>query len=465
MSALFLGAFQRFHFIGIGGIGMSALAEVLVAQGLQVSGSDLRANANTRRLEKLGMTIFIGHRAEQIGAAQVCVVSTAVAADNPEISAARQNHIYVVHRAEILAELMRHREGIAVAGAHGKTTTSALIAAIMLQAKRDPSVVIGGILAGLGSNARWGQGDWLVAEADESDGSFLGLAPRLAVVTNIDAEHLDHWTGGLDQIQQAFVDFLNAMPFYSPRIICADDAAVQAIEARLHAPIIRYGLTDGCDYQATQIRYDKDGMRFVLRRHEKEDCEVRLALYGQHNVYNALASIAVAEYLGIEWQDIAIALASFAGVARRFEKIAEVKAVRIIDDYAHHPKEIMAVLKTARQVFAQQHLRVIFQPHRYTRTRDFWKDFAHSFNDVDELIITDIYAASEAAISGVSSQELSAAVVKQGQQNCTYVSQDDLDEHVASVLRRGDVLITMGAGDISDHGPKIAALLAQEVQP
>lgn len=461
MTELFLGKFARVHFVGIGGIGMSALAEILLHNGLQVSGSDAKANANTARLAKLGAKIFVGHQASHVQQAQLCVVSTAVSGDNPEVLAAKLACLPVVHRAEVLAELMRQRNGIAVAGAHGKTTTTALIAEILLQTGQDPSVVVGGLLHGLGSNARWGQGDWLVAEADESDGSFLLLAPTMAVVTNIDAEHLDHWQGGLAQIQDAFVDFLNRMPFYGPRVLCADDPGVQAILPRLSGTVLRYGFGPDCDYQAQNVVMDAQGTQFVFRRHQQEVATLRLNLYGQHNVYNALASLAIADVMGLDLNQAAIALQNFSGVGRRFDRIAELRDISIVDDYAHHPEEIRALLATAREVFAGRRLWVAFQPHRFSRTRDFWSRFVQSFDLVDKLVITDIYAASEAAIAEVSGEILAQAIRDHGHPSCDFVSLKNLDDFLLAGLRPGDALITLGAGDISSHGPLVAAGLAQ----
>jgi len=455
----FRGRVQRVHFVGIGGIGMSGIAEVLLNLDYEVSGSDLKSSETTDRLASMGARIGIGHRAEHVGATDVVVISSAVRRDNPEVVAAHAQGIPVIPRAEMLAELMRLKYGIAVAGAHGKTTTTSLVAAVLAQAGIDPTIVIGGKVNALGTNARLGQGQYLVAEADESDGSFLKLTPTIAVVTNIDPEHLDFWTGGLPQIQEAFVEFVNKVPFYGLGILCPDHPHVQAILPRINRRHVTYGLSPQADYRAEQIVFDGMEVRFVVLKRGVEMGRVQLKMVGVHNVVNCLAAIAVGDELGASWDDIAAGIASFEGVARRFQIKDEVAGVTIIDDYGHHPAEIRAVLEAARAVFASRRLVVAFQPHRYSRTHFLMQDFATSFNLVEKLFVTDIYAASEDPIPGVSGETLAAQVREHGHRDASFAPMAELVEALATVVQSGDVVFTLGAGSITQIGPQLAARL------
>ncbi|MBN2359369.1 MAG: UDP-N-acetylmuramate--L-alanine ligase [Deltaproteobacteria bacterium] len=455
----FRGRVQRVHFIGIGGIGMSGIAEVLLNLDYEVTGSDLKASETTDRLTELGARIAIGHRAENVGATDVVVTSSAVRRDNPEVVAAHASQIPVIPRAEMLAELMRLKYGIAVAGTHGKTTTTSLVAAILAQAGIDPTIVIGGKVNALGTNARLGQGQYLVAEADESDGSFLRLTPTIAVVTNIDPEHLDYWSGGLPQIQGAFVEFVNKVPFYGLGILCLDHTHVQTILPSINRRYVTYGLSPQADYRAEQIELEGMSVRFVVHKRGAELGRVHLKMVGQHNVVNCLAAIAVGDELGASWEDIATGIASFEGVARRFQVKDEVDGITIIDDYGHHPAEVRAVLEAARALFASRRLVVAFQPHRYSRTQFLLQDFATSFNLAEKLFVTDIYAASEDPIAGISGEALAASVREHGHRDASHVPFAQLVEALATSVQGGDVVFTLGAGTITQVGPQLAARL------
>jgi len=444
----FRGRVRRAHFVGIGGIGMSGIAEVLLNLGFEVSGSDLVSGDTTAHLTTLGASITIGHAAANVGDADVVVTSSAVRPDNPEVMAAYDRQIPVIPRAEMLAELMRMKYGVAVAGSHGKTTTTSLVAAVLGQAGIDPTVVIGGKVNALGTNARLGQGPYLVVEADESDGSFLNLSPTIAVVTNLDPEHLDYWTGGLPQLQDAFVDFANKVPFYGLAILCLDHPNVQAILPAVTRRYVTYGLSPQADYRAEDVSVEGLSVRFKVLRRGDLLGEVRLRMVGMHNVVNCLAAIAVGDELGASFADMKAGLAGFDGIARRFQIRAEVGGVTVIDDYGHHPAEIRAVLKAAREVFTQRRLVVAFQPHRYTRTRDLLDEFATCFNQADKLIITDIYAASEDPIPGISGEALAAVVRDHGHRDAVHVPQGELAETLLGLLHQGDVIFTLGAGNI-----------------
>lgn len=455
---------QRIHFVGIGGIGMCGIAELLHNQGYRVSGSDLREGPTVVRLRALGIPVAIGHEAAHVGDADVVVYSSAVRHGNPEVSEAERRKIPVIRRAEMLAELMRLKEGVAVAGSHGKTTTTSLVAHVLDAAGLDPTVVIGGRVFAPGreaSGARLGRGEILVAEADESDGSFLRLTPAIAVVTNIDPEHLDHY-GTFGALQDAFVSFCNRVPFWGVAIACLDHPGVQAILPRLNRRTVTYGFASQADVSGTDVQADAGGMRFRAQLRGRELGPVRLRLPGRHNVSNALATLAVALELEIPFEIAAEALAGFVGIERRFEAKGEARGVRVVDDYGHHPAEIRATLAAARGVHAGR-IAVVFQPHRYTRTRDLFDEFATCFNDADLLVVTDVYAAGEEKIPGVDAEALAEAIAAHGHRGVRFVR--DLAAVPAALvpdLRPGDLVITLGAGSVSGLGPHLLAALAAE---
>jgi UDP-N-acetylmuramate--alanine ligase len=444
---------KRVHFVGIGGAGMSGIAEVLATQGYRVSGSDLAASAATRRLEGLGVAVAIGHAARNVADADAVVVSTAVAADNPEVAAARERGVPVVPRALMLAELMRMKQGIAVAGTHGKTTTTSLVASVLAEGGLDPTFVIGGRLLAADANARLGTGEFLVAEADESDASFLYLTPVLAVVTNIDHDHMETYGHDYARLERAFVDFVQRMPFYGVAVLCVDDANVRAILPKLAKQVVTYGLAGDAMLRAADVRADGGRMRFVARAAGAPDLEVELALAGVHNVRNALAAIAVGREVGVADAAIARALGEFKGVGRRFQSHGELAqgGVRytLIDDYGHHPAEMAAVLEAARAGFPGRRIVLAFQPHRYTRTRDLFEDFVAVLSTADALVLTDVYPAGEAPIVAADGRALARAVRVAGKVEPVFV--DDVGEvagAIASVVQDGDVVLTMGAGSI-----------------
>jgi UDP-N-acetylmuramate--alanine ligase len=443
----------RVHFVGIGGVGMSGIAEVLLTLGYKVSGSDAAASASTRRLSSLGATVDRGHAAEHVAGAGVVVVSSAIRADNPELLAARAQRIPVVPRAEMLAELMRFRRGIAVAGTHGKTTTTSLIASVLSEGGMDPTFVIGGQLLSAGANARLGGGKWLVAEADESDGSFLRLNPQIAVVTNIDADHLENYGGDFDRVRAAFSEFLHRLPFYGLAVLCVDDPEVAALAATMPRHTVRYGFGEDADVRATDAMQDAGRTRFTLRLPETEAIEVTLNLPGRHNVLNALAAAAIGWQLGVAPESIARALEQFQGIGRRFNLLGELdfgngKAL-LVDDYGHHPRELQAVFDAARAGWPQRRLVVAFQPHRYTRTRDLFDDFAAVLSGVDALLLTDVYPAGEAPIPGADTKALARAVRARGRIDPVLVGGvRELPNVLVDVLADGDLLLLLGAGDI-----------------
>jgi UDP-N-acetylmuramate--alanine ligase len=452
------------HFVGIGGIGMSGIAEVLLNLGYRVTGSDLKPSDITARLTALGGRVAIGHAAEHVGAADVVVVSSAVRPTNPEVLEARRRGIPVIPRAEMLGELMRMKCGVAVAGSHGKTTTTSLIATVLAQAGLDPTVVIGGKLNSLGSNARLGQGEFLVAEADESDGSFLRLTPTVAVVTNIDPEHLDHF-GTVEALERAFLDFINKVPFYGLAVLCMDHPRVRSFitAARVEKRLVTYGLGTEADYRATEVRFDGLRSHFTAVARGRVLGEVTLAMPGLHNVQNALAVLAVAEFLGVRFEELREALAHFQGVGRRFTVRGEAAGVTVIDDYGHHPAEIRATLAAARSGIAAGGRRIVvaFQPHRYTRTRDLMDEFAAAFDEAEVVVLTEIYAAGEEPIPGVTGEALGQALRRHGHPEVRYVPRRaELGAALAPLLGRGDLLITLGAGDISQVGDEVLAALA-----
>ena len=455
---------SHIHLIGIGGAGMGGIAEVLVNLGYQVQGSDLRANAVTARLQKMGVRVYIGHAAGQIAGADVVVVSTAVLPANPELLAAHEARIPVVPRAEMLAELMRFRQGIAVAGTHGKTTTTSLVASVLAEGGLDPTFVIGGQLKSAGSNARLGTGRYLVAEADESDASFLHLQPVIAIVTNIDNDHLGTHGGDFEKLKQSFVAFLHNLPFYGLAVLCSDDTEVRGLLPQVGRPTLRYGLGDEADLRAVRLERLGARTRFDVVREGHQPLPVTLNLAGLHNVRNALAAIAVATELEIADESIQRALESFEGIGRRFETVGEVQTaagrVTIVDDYGHHPTEIEATLEAARQAWPGRRLVLAFQPHRYTRTHDLIDDFGRVLSGADALVVTEVYAAGEDPIPNADGRAICRAVRGRGQIEPVFVEEvADLAGALAGLIEDGDVILTMGAGSIGGVAHELPASL------
>ncbi len=457
---------QHVHFVGIGGIGMCGIAELLLSQGYRVSGSDLREGPSVARLRALGISVSIGHEEANLGQADVLVYSSAVNANNPEIREAEARKIPVIRRAEMLAELMRLKEGIAVGGSHGKTTTTSLIAHILDAAGLDPTAVIGGRVHAAGADptgARLGSSDLLVAEADESDGSFLRLTPVIAVITNIDPEHLDHY-GSFEAVQDAFVSFSNGVPFWGVTVLCADHPGIQAILPRLTRRVVTYGFSSLAELVADRIEVIDFGMRFRVLRHGEDLGPVSLRLPGRHNIANALAALAVALELEVPFATAAEALAEFPGIERRFEFRGSARGVRFVDDYAHHPSEIRATLAAAR---ASHRGRIVsvFQPHRYSRTRDCFEDFTSAFNDTDVLIVTEIYPAGEPKLPGIEAQLLVEAISSHGHRDAQFIGDfESVVESLPAQLREGDLVLTLGAGNISALGPRLLGHLEEEPQ-
>ena len=448
----------RVHFVGVGGIGMSGIAEVLINLGYKVSGSDLKESEVTRRLVSLGARVAYGHCAENLVDADVVVISSAVKKDNPEVIAAHSRKVPVIARAEMLAELMRLKYAIAIAGSHGKTTTTSMVATVLNAAGLDPTAVVGGKVNVLGSNAKLGKSELMVVEADESDGSFLKLHPSIAVVTNIDPEHLDHYRT-LDALKTAFVDFCNRVPFYGLNVLCLDHPNVQGLLPLLEKRFVTYGSTHAADYRIEGITLDGYSTRFRAFRREQDLGDFTVQMVGAHNAMNALAVIAVAEELHIPLDTVHDALANFEGVQRRFTVKGEAGGVTVVDDYGHHPAEVRATLAGARRAFGRR-LVVAFQPHRYTRTHDLLEDFVSAFNDADLLFLTNIYAAGEEPIAGVTGQALADAVRAHGHPDVTYVDKRaDLPAALLPRLQPGDLVVTLGAGDITQVGPELLALL------
>ena len=454
---------KRVHFVGIGGAGMSGIAEVLATQGYRVSGSDLHASAVTRRLAGMGVSIAIGHAADNVKDADAVVVSTAVADDNPEIAAARSRGVPVVPRALMLAELMRLKQGIAVAGTHGKTTTTSLIASVLAEGGLDPTFVIGGRLLAADANARLGQGDFLVAEADESDASFLYLTPVVAVVTNIDADHMETYGHDFARLTRAFVDFVQRLPFYGVAVLCTDDPTVRLVRDGIAKPAVTYGLSADADLRAVEIANASGRMRFTAKAKDARDLIVDLALAGEHNVQNALAAIAIGREVGVPDAAIVKALAEFKGVGRRFQRFGDVPlpgggAFTLIDDYGHHPVEMAATIAAARASFPGRRLLLAFQPHRYSRTRDLFEDFARVLSTVDALVLADVYPAGEAPIVAADGRALARAVRVVGKVEPVFVeSIADLPATIRSLARDGDVVLTMGAGSVGTVPAHLAA--------
>jgi len=456
------GRAEHIYFVGIGGIGMSGIAEVLLNLGYRVSGSDLKAGEITANLARLGATIHVGHQARNIEGADVLVTSSAIKPDNPEILAAKAAKVPVIPRAEMLAELMRMKYGVAVAGTHGKTTTTSLIATILNAAGFDPTVVVGGRVDALGSNAKLGRSQYFVAEADESDGSFLLLTPTIAVVTNIDLEHLDYYSG-LAQLKQTFLTFINKVPFYGLCVLCNDDENVRALIPQTRKRLVTYGLAAPAEFYATDIAQEQFGTRFTAHHGTAGKLgEVRLQLPGRHMAQNALAAIAVAMELGIPFPVAADAMARFGGVRRRFQRIGEVNDILVIDDYGHHPTEIMATLAAARAGFARR-LVIAFQPHRYTRTRDLFNVFLTAFDDADKLIVTDIYAASEPPLEGVTAKKLVDGIRAMGHRDAEYLpTNDEVLEKLVEIARPGDLIMTLGAGNLNQVAVKLVERLRRK---
>jgi UDP-N-acetylmuramate--alanine ligase len=456
------GKIEKIHFVGIGGIGMSGIAEVLLNLGYKVSGSDLRRSEITERLASLGGEIFYGHSRENIAGADVVVISSAVKDDNPEVREARENLVPVIPRAEMLAELMRMKYGIAIAGTHGKTTTTSMVATVLGYAGIDPTIVIGGRLNSLGSNARLGQGKFLVAEADESDGSFLKLSPTIAVVTNIDADHLDFYSG-IEEIKDTFVEFINKVPFYGLTVLCLDNDNVADIIPRVNKRFITYGLSAQADIRACDIKLEGLSTTFVAQYRGERLGEISFKMPGAHNVLNALAAVGVAMELNVPFSDIQEGFRDFGGVGRRFQVKGEVCDIMVVDDYGHHPTEIRATLAAASGGWDRR-LVVLFQPHRYTRTKELYDEFVKAFHDAEVLILTDIYPAGEEPIEGVTAEALARSIKQHGQKDVTHIAdREQLLDHLLEILKPGDILLTLGAGNIWQTGELLLQKLGKEL--
>ncbi len=443
-----MGRVRRVHFVGVGGSGMSGIAEVLFNLGYKVSGSDLNSGTNVLHLSELGIPVHIGHSAEAVRGVDVVVVSTAIPETNPEIVRARQERIPIIPRAEMLGELMRMKYAVAIAGSHGKTSTTAMLATVLTRCGLDPTVVIGGRLGILGANAKLGKSDLMVAEADESDGSFMRLFPTLAVVTGIDREHLEHY-GSYEAVQNAFVDFLAKVPFYGQIIACLDDPGVRAILERLDRRVVTYGLSSEADFQATEIDNQGFEVRFRFTRSGASPVPVRLQTPGAHQVQNALAALAVAEELGLSLPVAAAALDAFPGADRRMQHKGESRDILVLDDYGHHPREILATLTALRDAIGERRMLVLFQPHRYSRLEALFDDFKNAFQLADCLVLTDLYAAGEAARPGIDSDHLARAVTDAGHPNASSAGPlEDAIDSVVAQARPEDVILTLGAGSI-----------------
>lgn len=440
------------HFVGIGGAGMCGIAEVLRNEGYEVSGSDLSKSANTDRLEALGCRICIGHRAENIEGASVVVVSSAIHKGNPEVEEAIRLRIPVVRRAEMLGELMRYRYGIAVAGTHGKTTTTSLIASIFAKAGLDPTFVIGGLLNSAGTNARLGRSRYLIAEADESDASFLHLQPMLTVVTNIEADHLDTYGGDFSRLEDTFIEFLHNLPFYGVAVVCLDDPTIKKLLPRIGRTVVTYGTGEDCDIRVTDYVAHEYGSTFTLQRRERGPLKVQLALPGVHMAKNAAAACAVAMEEGIEDEAILEALRTFEGVGRRFQRYGRYRSpqgvVSIVDDYGHHPSEVAATIKAVREGWPSRRLVMIFQPHRYTRTRDLYEDFVKVLLSVDELVLVEVYSAGEEPIVGADSRHLCRSIRLKGKEPHYAANVEEAAAILDEVVKEGDIVLTQGAGNV-----------------
>ncbi|MGQ9669576.1 MAG: UDP-N-acetylmuramate--L-alanine ligase [Desulfosoma sp.] len=455
--------YQHIHFVGIGGIGMSGIAELLLNLGYRVSGSDLRESETTRRLRHLGAEIYIGHHESHVQGADVVVLSSAVAEDNAEVVAAKKlGKVPVIRRAEMLAELMRLKYAVLVAGAHGKTTTTSMIATVLARGGLDPTVVIGGKLNAWGTNAKLGAGDFVVAEADESDGTFLLLSPTIAVVTNIDWEHVDFYRD-LEHIRETFLQFINKVPFYGQAVLCLEDANIQHLLPRIQKRFVTYGFSSQADFQARQITVNGLGCTYRVYHQDCELGEMILPLPGRHNVLNSLAAVAVAVELELDWDSIRLGIQDMTGVQRRFQIKGERAGVLVLDDYGHHPTEIRAVLKALTESYPHRRKIVVFQPHRYTRTRGLLDQFATCFYQCDVLLITEIYAASERPLEGVTGRRLADEVAKYGHHDITFCP--TLEETTKVLLQRvrpGDVVMTLGAGNVWQVGEQLLEHISEE---
>jgi UDP-N-acetylmuramate--alanine ligase len=454
--------FSRVHFVGIGGVGMSGIAEVLLTLGYTVSGSDMADNATTQRLAAMGASIGRGHRAEHVGDVDALVVSSAIKADNPELIEARARRIPVVPRAEMLAELMRFKRGIAIAGTHGKTTTTSLVASVLSEGGLDPTFVIGGKLLSAGANAKLGGSEWLVAEADESDGSFLRLNPLVAVVTNIDADHLENYGGDFERVKAAFNEFLHRLPFYGLAVLCIDDPEVAALAEHTPRHLLRYGFAQSADVRASDVSQAGQKMHFTLHLPGEAPVAMALNLPGRHNVQNALAAAAIAWQLGVSAEAIARALSKFEGVGRRFNLKGEMAlpnggSALLVDDYGHHPAELAAVFAAARGGWPKRRLVACFQPHRYSRTRDLFDDFAKVLSEVDGLVLCDVYPAGEAPIAGADAKALARAIRTRGRVDPVLAgTAKQLPDVLGDVLQADDLVILLGAGDIGGVAQQLA---------
>lgn len=459
------GKLKNIHFIGIGGAGMSGIAEVLINLGYQVSGSDMRVSKVTERLQEKGATVYIGHAAENINNTDVIVTSTAVNNENVEVIAAREQRIPIIPRAEMLAEIMRFRFGIAIAGTHGKTTTTSLLAVLMTEAGLDPTFVIGGLLNSAGTNAKLGESHYLVAEADESDASFLHLQPMIAVVTNIDEDHMSTYGGDFEQVKEAFKSFLHQLPFYGLAVMCVDDENIREISPDIGKPILTYGIEQEADFQALELRQEGFRTHFKLKRLGNESLlDVSLNMPGQHNVLNALAAITVASELGVSDEAIVAGLNHFKGVGRRFQVNGEIQlgagSALLVDDYGHHPREVMATIKAVRAGWPEKRLVLAFQPHRYSRTQDLFEDFVDVLNEVDVLVLLDVFAAGEKPIAGSDGPALSKAIRQRGQLIPIFVKDiEQLPVVLKDVLLPGDIVLTSGAGNIGAASANLAVQL------
>ncbi|MGL5758060.1 UDP-N-acetylmuramate--L-alanine ligase [Plesiomonas sp.] len=457
---------SRIHFVGIGGAGMGGIAEVLANEGYQISGSDIAENAVTQRLRNLGAEIFLQHSADNVISASVVVVSTAIKSDNPEVAAAREARIPVIRRAEMLAELMRFRHGVAIAGTHGKTTTTALVSGIFAEAGRDPTFVNGGLVKSTGTNARLGASRYLIAEADESDASFLHLQPMVAVVTNIEADHMETYKGSFENLKQTFIDFLHNLPFYGLAVMCIDDPVVRELLPRIGRHIVTYGFSDDADIKICEYKQQGAQGHFVICRGGREALQVKLNMPGRHNALNAAAAIAVATEDGIDDEAIIHALESFQGTGRRFDCLGEFSVnggdVMLVDDYGHHPSEVDVTIKAARAGWPERRLVMIFQPHRYTRTRDLYEDFASVLSQVDVLLMLDVYAAGENLIEGADSRSLCRTIRSRGNVDPIFVpDQQDLAQILGQILKGGDLVLAQGAGDIGKVARNLANMRLQ----
>ena len=453
---------RRIHFIGIGGAGMSGIAEVLINQGYEITGSDLKASGTTRRLEAMGAKVFIGHREENVVDAHVVVNSSAVKADNPEMVSARERRIPIVRRAEMLGELMRYRHGISVAGTHGKTTTTSLMASVLAAGGQHPTFIIGGLVNSAGSNAQLGASRYLVAEADESDASFLHLQPMVAVVTNIDADHMDTYGGDFNQLKRTFIEFIHNLPFYGLAVLCGDDPVVRDIIPSLSRPILTYGFEAHCDFRAINVSKDKMQTRFEVERPDhKEPLAIELNIPGLHNVLNATAVVAVATDEGLSDQAIQDGLKHFAGVGRRFQVYGHYQVengeAMLVDDYGHHPREVAATIAAIRDGWPDRRLVMVYQPHRYTRTRDLYEDFVDVLSSVDALVLLEVYSAGEDPIPGADGRHLSRSIRMRGAVEPIFVeSVDDVPDVIRDIVKPGDIVITQGAGNVGALAGELA---------